>query len=50
MLEKPKFNWNMQDMYLKLKNFRLEIASMLETRTYEIRDEEKLLVIKNWLG
>ena len=31
-------------------NFELEVISILETRAYEINDEERIPVINNWLG
>ena len=40
VLEKPKFNWDVQDRYVKLLNFELEVTNILETRAYEISGEE----------
>ena len=50
MLEKPRFNWDMPDRYVKLLNFQLEMMNILETRAYEINDEERIPIIKNRLG
>ena len=35
----PKYNWDVQDRYLNLLNFKLEV--ILETRAYEISEKEK---------
>ena len=35
---------------IKLFNFQLEVTNTLEARVYQIIDEERVLVIKNWLG
>ena len=50
ILEKPRFNCDMPDRYVKLLNFELEVTNILEIRAYRISDEEKVPVIKNWLG
>ena len=50
ILEKPRFNWDMPGMYVKLLNFKLEVTNILENSAYEISDEEKVPVTKNWLG
>ena len=39
----------MQDRYIELLNFELKATNILQTRAYDISDEEKVLVIKNWL-
>ena len=49
-LEKPSFNWNAQDKYIELLNFEMEVMNILEIKAYELTDEEKVPVIKNWLG
>ena len=49
-LGKSSFNWNAQDWNTELLNFEMEVTNMLETKTSELIDEEKALVIKNWLG
>ena len=36
--------------YVKVLNFQLEVMNILETRAYDIYDEEKILGIRNWLG
>ena len=37
-------------MYVKLTNFEMEVTNILETRAYKFTVEEKVPVIKNWLG
>ena len=43
ILEKPKFNWDAQDRYVELLNFKMEVTNILETGAYRINDEEKSL-------
>ena len=31
-LEKPSFNWNVQDRYVELLNFRMEVMNILGTK------------------
>ena len=50
ILEKHRLNWDALDRYVKLLNFQLEVTSIYETRAYEVSDEERIPVIKNWLG
>ena len=40
----------MLDMYVKLMNFEMEVTNILETKAYKLIDEEKVPVIRNWLG
>ena len=40
----------MQDRYVELLHFQLEVMILLETRAYETNDEERIPVIKIWLG
>ena len=49
VLEKSRFNRNALDRYVELLNFQLEVMNILESRVYEINDEERRPVIKNWL-
>ena len=37
-------------MYVELLNFEIEVTNILQTRTYELNDEVKVPIIKNWLG
>ena len=39
-----------EDRYVELLNFDMEVMSILETRVYELTDEEKVSVIIHWLG
>ena len=51
MLEKLRFNWYAPDRYFELLiNPQLKVIDILETRAYEINDEERIPVAKNWLG
>ena len=49
-IEKPSFSWNVQGKYTELLVFEIEDTNILETDAYELTDEEKVPVIKNWLG
>ena len=33
-LEKPSFNWSVQDRYAQLMNFKIEVTNILETKAY----------------
>ena len=46
----PQCNWDAQNMYMKLLNFKLKVTPIIETRAHEINDEEKVPVVKTWLG
>ena len=48
ILVSPVFNWGYQDRYTELMNFKM-VTNILETKVYEITEEEKVPVIKNWL-
>ena len=48
VLEKPSFDWDSQDRYVKLMNFEMKVMNILETRVYEITDEEKVPLIEHW--
>ena len=39
----------MADRYIKLIYFQLEVMNILEIRAHEIYDEDRILVMKNWL-
>ena len=49
-LEKPLFNWNVHDRYVKLMNFEMEVTNILEMKVYELTDGGKIPVIRNLLG
>ena len=49
-LEKFSFNWNAKDRYNELLNSEVEVTNILKTKACELTDEEKVPVIKNWLG
>ena len=48
VLVKLLCNWVAQDRYVKLMNLKMEISTILETKAYELSEEEKDPVIKNW--
>ena len=37
ILGKPKFNWDVQDRYVELLDFELEVTNILETTAYHIK-------------
>ena len=48
--EQPSFNWNVSDKYVELISFKLDVTNILQTKTYELtEEEEKVSVIKNYL-
>ena len=47
---KLTFNWGAQDRYIELMNCEVEVSNNLETKAYELSEEEKAPVIKNCLG
>ena len=49
-LKKLSLNWNAPDRYIELLNFEMEIMNKLQTKTYELTEEEKVPIIKRWLG
>ena len=49
-LEKPSFNGNVHDRYVKLLNFEMVVMNILETKVYELNDEEKVQIRRNCLG
>ena len=42
------FDWDAEDKYSELKTFRLEVNNVLST--YNTPQEDKLALVKNWLG
>ena len=49
-LRQLSFNWNAPDMYTELLSFEMEVTNTSETKTYELNEEEKVPIIKKWLG
>ena len=45
-LWQPFFDWNAPDKYVELLSFEMEVMNILQTKTYELNDEEKVPVIK----
>ena len=50
VLEKHVFNGNAQDRQIELFNFVIEVTNIFDTKAYELTDEKKVPVMKNWLG
>ena len=38
-LIKPSFDWNVQDRYIELLNFKVEIMSIVEMKTYGLSED-----------
>ena len=49
-LRQPGLNWKVSDKYIELLNFEMEIMNTLQTRASEVNNDEKVCIIKNWLG
>ena len=47
-MKQPSFNWEADDKYSGLKNFRLEVNNMISS--YNTPHAEQLVIVKNWLG
>ena len=47
-LKQPQFNWDMADKYTEWKAFILEVRNMIST--YSTHEQEKIVMVKNWLG
>ena len=48
VLKQPQFNWETADKYTEWKAFVLEVRNMLST--YNAHEQEKIAMVKNWLG
>ena len=49
MLSQPQFYWKPPGRYVELE-FEMEVANLLQAKAYNLNDEEKVLIITNWLG
>ena len=49
-LKQPPFNWNAPDKCVELASFEMEVMNMLQIKTHELTEEEKVPVIKNCIG
>ena len=47
-LKQPQFNWDMVDKYTEWKAFILEVRNAIST--YNTCKQEKIVMVKNWLG
>ena len=51
ILVKPAFNQAALDNYFKLTmKFEMKVTNILETKVYELPEEKKVQLIKDWLG
>ena len=48
VLKQPQFNWEAADKHTEWKVFILEVRNMLST--YNTCEQEKITMVKNWLG
>ena len=47
IMKQPTFNWDTEDKYNELNNFRLEVYNVF--KSYYVPHLEKTALIKNWL-
>ena len=45
-LNQPSFNWNVTEKYVELLNCEMEATNILQTKTYELAEEEKTPMTK----
>ena len=50
MLSKLTFNWKAPDWYVELLNLEIKVANLLQMQAYDLNNEKKVSIIKNWLG
>ena len=50
ILENSLFNLNVQYRCNEIFNFEIEVQNVLETKGYELTDEEKVPILKNLPG
>ena len=48
-MKQLSFNWNAPDKHVDLLDFKMEVTNILQTKMYEMTEEEKVLIIKDWL-
>ena len=44
-LRQQSFDWKAPDKYVELLIFEMEVRNMLQTRTYELKDEDKVPIM-----
>ena len=49
MISQPAFIWKVPVRYVELLNFKMEVANVFQAKTYDLSQEGKLPIIKNWL-
>ena len=47
MLSQAAFDWKVSDMCVELLNFKMEVATILKMKAYDLDDDEKVSIIKN---
>ena len=50
MLSQSAFNWKAPDRYVELLNFQKGVANVFQAKVYDLSDEEKVPITRNWLG
>ena len=45
-LKQPSFNWNVRDKEVELINFEMEVTNILQTKTYDLTEEENVPIMK----
>ena len=50
MMSQPAFNWKMPDRYVEVLNFEMEVENVVQAEMYDLSEEGKVPIIKNWLG
>ena len=48
VMKQPQFNWDAADKYTEWKAFVLEVRNVIST--YNAHKQEKIAMVKNWLG
>ena len=49
-LKQQSFKWNASEDGVEVLNFKMEVTNILQMKMYELTEEEKVPIIKNWLG
>ena len=49
ILSQQAFDWKAQERYVELLYFEIEVANVLQAKVYDLNDEEKVPIIRNWL-
>ena len=49
-LRQPSLKWHAPHKQVKLLSFEMEVSNILQTKTYELNEEDEVPIIKKWLG